>query len=160
MAKVLGYRVAAIDNRDLGLKHANQLPEKLRPDAILEIDGSSASEKLLSFTNGIGLDAAVVCTDSVPATDWILHRLRIRGTCVVLGLPEEGFHFDAFNIVFRELVIRGTLHSNMKEVQRMLETVAKHNILSHVTVMELDEAEAVPEKVAAHELNGRLVVKL
>ncbi len=160
MAKALGYRVAAIDNSDFGLELANKLPESLRPDIAVGIDSAEATEKLSSFTDGIGLDAAIVCTDSVSANDWTLHRLRIRGTCVVLGLPVEGFHFDAFNIVFRELVIRGSLHSGIKEVEKMLEIVAKHKILSHVTVIQLEEAETVPEKVAARAFEGRLVIKM
>ncbi|KAK7415938.1 hypothetical protein QQX98_005511 [Neonectria punicea] len=138
-AKALGYRVAAIDKFESGLKLATQVPAALRPDIVVGFDDPEASKKISDFTGGIDLAAAVVCTDDVPASDWTLHRLQPRGTCVVLGLPERGFTFDAFNLVFREIVVKGSLHSGIDEVTKMLDAVARHDIISHVTLLPLEQ---------------------
>lgn len=159
-AKALGYRVIASDNCDAGLKLALGVPDHLRPDLIVNSSDEDAVQKISDFTNGEGLHGAVVCTDNVSATDWALHRLQPRGTCVVLGLPDEGFKFDAFNLVFREINVKGSLHCGVDEVKKMVDAVAEHGIVSHLTILPLEEGEDIPERVAARAFTGRLVVKI
>lgn len=159
-AKALGYRVVAIDNREVGLKLAANIKSHLKPDLIIGFDSPDAASRIATFTGGIGLHGAVVCTDDVPASDWALHRLQPRGTCVMLGLPEQGFRFDAFNLVFREIVVKGSLHCSVDEVKYMLKDVVENGILSHLTILSLEEGEDIPERAAAHSYEGRLVVKL
>jgi propanol-preferring alcohol dehydrogenase len=159
-AKAMGYRVAAVDNRDVGLKLATEVPDHLRPDLTVSSNSSDAVQQISNFTNGVGLNAAVVCTDDVTASDWALHRLQPRGTCVVLGLPEKGFTFDAFNLVFREIIVKGSLHCGVDEVKKMVGAVAEHGIVSHLTLLPLEEGEDIPEKAAAHAFTGRLVVTI
>ena len=156
-AKALGYRVVAIHYRDIKSK-LESVQKALRHDLFVSSESPDAVDQLSKFTDGIGLDAAIVCTDSVPTNDWILHRLHPRGTCVVLGLPAEGFHFDAFNLVFREIVIKGSLHASIEDMKQMLEVVSKHNITSPVDEVPFEEAEGLPARVHAREFSGKPVV--
>lgn len=158
-AKALGLRVVAIDQRPEGLKLAQDVPAHLRPDLVLNIDEPATIQEISDFTGGIGLDGAVVCTDDVPASDWTLHRLQPRSVCVMLGLPDGGFKFDAFNLVFREIVVKGSLHCSVEEVKRMVDLVAECGVTSHLTTISLDEGEDIPERAAAHSFSGRLVVQ-
>lgn len=105
--KALGNRVVVVHHKDVTSKLAD-VREGLRPDLSVDYKKPEAIKQISDFTDGILLDAAVVCTDNIPANDWILHQLHPRGTCVVLGLPEQGFNFDAFNLVFREIVVKGS----------------------------------------------------
>jgi propanol-preferring alcohol dehydrogenase len=139
-AKALGYRVVAVHHRDASSK-MGEIPKDLKPDLIIDYTKPDAVNQIAEFTDGILLDAAVVCTDNIPANDWILHQLHPRGTCVVLGLPEKGFTFDAFNLVFREIVVKGSLHSSIDTMRNMLEVVTKYNIRSNISLVPLDEAE-------------------
>ncbi|CAI7563966.1 unnamed protein product [Penicillium bialowiezense] len=159
-AKARGLRVVAIDNRDVGLKLASEVPVHLRPDLTINLNSHDAVQKISEFTSGIGLNGAVVCTDDVSASDWALHRLQPRGVCVVLGLPESGFRFDAFNLVFREIIVRGSLHCPIEEAKKMIEAVVENGITSHLTVLPLEEGEDIPERAAAHSFTGRLVIKI
>ncbi|KAJ5941540.1 Polyketide synthase enoylreductase [Penicillium verrucosum] len=159
-AKSQGLRVVAIDNRDIGLKLASEVPAHLRPDQVIDYNSKDAIQKISEFTDGIGLNGAVVCTDDVPASDWALHRLQPRGVCIALGLPESGFKFDAFNLVFREIIIKGSLHCPVEEVKVMMKAVSANGVVSHLTVLPLEEAEDIPDRAAAHSFAGRLVVKL
>jgi propanol-preferring alcohol dehydrogenase len=159
-AKSRGLRVVAIDNRDVGLKLASEVPAHLRPDQVINFNSHDAIQKIFEFTDGIGLNGAVVCTDDVPASDWALHRLQPRGVCVVLGLPESGFKFDAFNLVFRELIVKGSLHCPVDEVKAMIKAVSANGVVSHLTVLPLEKAEDIPDRAAAHSFTGRLVITL
>lgn len=156
-AKALGYRVVAIGSRDKA-SNLDIIPDGLGPDLYVNRKKPDASEQLASFSGGRGLRSAVVSTDDVEGNDWILHQLQPRATCVVLGLPDKGFTFDAFNMVFREIVVKGSLHSSVKDMERMLEVVAEHGIQSDITKVPMNEAESLPEKIHARELAGRAVV--
>ncbi len=159
-AKALGYRVIAISSRDLTPQLESDVPKALWPDLTLSSKDPSSSQQILDFTSGIGLHAAVVCTDNLDENDWILHRLRPRGTSVVLGLPGEGFRFDAINLTFHEIVVKGALHASVEDMERMFEIVAEFGIRSQVTVVELEEAENLPQRSAKHDYKGKLVVKI
>lgn len=159
-AKALGLRVAAIDGSDVGTRMATELPQNLRPDIVARLDAADTIARLEEFSDGMGIDAVITCTDDVSATDWALHRLRYGGVGVVLGLPNDGFKLDPFNIVFRQLVIRGSLHSSVEEVRKMIEVVAREGIRSTITQLPLEEGEAIPERIAAREFRGRLVVTM
>jgi D-arabinose 1-dehydrogenase-like Zn-dependent alcohol dehydrogenase len=130
----------------------------LRPDLIVDHNDPQATGKLAEMTNGIGCDAAIVCTDHVPAADWALKIVRPRGTVMLLGLPDDGYKFDSFSLVFREIVVKGSLHSIRDEVEAMMKVVDEHKILSHLTELSIDSAEALPERVSRHDFEGRLVV--
>lgn len=139
---------------------AAKLPDHLSPDIVARLDDPDTIKKLDELSDGLGVDAVLTCTDDVPATDWALHRLRYGGVGVVLGLPNDGFKFDPFNIVFRELVIRGSLHSSVEEVKNMIEVVAREGICSTITQLPLEQGETIPERIAAREFEGRLVVTI
>jgi D-arabinose 1-dehydrogenase-like Zn-dependent alcohol dehydrogenase len=156
-AKAVGLRVVAVHHRNVRSKN-DALPVELKADFFVDSSLPEAVQQISEFTNGIGLDAAVVCTDSVDITDWITHRLHPRGVCVPLGLPEAGFHFDAFNMIFREIAIKGSLHSSVEDMEEMMEVVAKNNIRSQVSLVQLEEAETLPARVHAHKFSGKAVV--
>ncbi|GIJ81502.1 hypothetical protein Asppvi_000001 [Aspergillus pseudoviridinutans] len=159
-AKARGLRVVAIDNRDIGLKLACDVPAHLTPDLVVNINSRSAIKEIDAFTDSIGLQGTVVCTDDVAASDWSLHRLQPQGACVVLGLPESGFQFDAFNLVFREIIVKGSLHCSVNEVKNMIKAVSENGIVSHLTLLPLEGGEDIPERAAAHSFTGRLVIQV
>ncbi|RSL57621.1 hypothetical protein CEP54_008224 [Fusarium duplospermum] len=159
-AKALGYQVVAVDNRDIGLRLASEVPSHLKPDAIVKFGDEDVAKQISDLTRDIGLPGAAVCTDDVEASDWALHQLRPRGVCVVLGLPEQGYKFDAFSLVFREIVVKGSIFTSADEARKMLEVVGREGVRSHLTVLKLEEGEAIYDKVAAHDFDGRLVVTI
>jgi D-arabinose 1-dehydrogenase-like Zn-dependent alcohol dehydrogenase len=157
LAKALGYRVVAIGSRDTAT-NLTSIPDGLGPDLYVNRKRPEAAKQILDFTDGCGLSSAVVSTDDVHVNDWILHQLQPRATAVVLGLPEAGFTFDAFNLVFREIVVKGSLHSSVKEMEQMLGIVAEHKILSDISPLPMAEAEDLPERIHKREFSGRVVV--
>lgn len=79
---------------------------------------------------------------------------------VVLGLPNDGFEFDPFNIVFRELIIGGSLHSSVQEVEKMVHVMAQQGIRNKINKVPLQQGASIPERIAASEFQGRVVVAL
>ncbi|CAG8890296.1 unnamed protein product [Penicillium egyptiacum] len=159
-AAALGHPVVAIDNRAEGLQVAQEVPEHLRPGGVIDYNAPEATREVISFAGGGGLAGILVCTDSIEATEWSLKVLRPHGVCVPFGLPEEGFKFSAFDIVFKTLVIRGSLLANQRLVSDMMQLVADKGVQSHVQTMSLEEGTNLPDRYMNPHLKGRLVVTM
>ena len=60
---------------------------------------------------------------------------RLRSTLIVVGLPspelEEPLDFNASDLIFSELTIKGSLVANKELLDEMLEFVAKHDVHLH-----------------------------
>jgi D-arabinose 1-dehydrogenase-like Zn-dependent alcohol dehydrogenase len=86
--------------------------------------------------------------------------LRVHGRCVVMGLPTTPLQFDAFDLVFKELNIVGSLVATFQEARKMTEIVEDFGIESHVKLLSMDKA---PDSAALYmepHLEGRLVIKM
>jgi D-arabinose 1-dehydrogenase-like Zn-dependent alcohol dehydrogenase len=96
----------------------------------------------------------------VEANEWSLKILRPRGVSVVLGLPVDGFHFNAFDLVFKELKVRGSLVANKEQVDDMMSLVAKHGVESYITTVPFEKVSQLPELYTNKQLKGRLVLTM
>ncbi|PYI02737.1 GroES-like protein [Aspergillus sclerotiicarbonarius CBS 121057] len=160
LAAGLGYSTVAIDNRPEGLQLARDIPEHLRPRKVVDYNADEAAKEVVDFAGGGGLAGVLVCTDSVQATEWSLKLLRTHGVCVPLGLPTEGFKFSAFDIVFKELTIKGGLVANQRLVSDMMKLVADKGVRSHVQTIKLEEGMDLPDRYMNPHLKGRLLVTM
>ncbi|SPO00094.1 related to ADH2 - Alcohol dehydrogenase II [Cephalotrichum gorgonifer] len=161
-AKAMGYRVVAIDNRPAGRQLAREMENsELLPDLVVDSTASdNATAGIYDFTNGEGLAAVVVCTDSLAANAWALTLLRIQGVMVALGLPPDKWQFDSGIMVFKELVIRGSYVADTESTERMMELVDKHNVRSQLTVVPFDKIPEIVDLYKEASFKGRLIVQI
>lgn len=162
-AKSQGYRTIAIDSRESSRNLARGIKnDRLRPELVLDsTDQKSAAEAIFQATNGEGLAAVIVCTDSIEANAWALTLLRIGGSLGVLGIPPDGpWKFDSALMAFRELTIRGSYVASRASTERMLETVVKHGVESDLTVVGFGDIPRLLEMYQSSSFKGRLVVKM
>jgi D-arabinose 1-dehydrogenase-like Zn-dependent alcohol dehydrogenase len=99
-------------------------------------------------------------SDHVPANEWSLKLLRIHGQCVVLGLPTTPLQFDAFELVFKELNIVGSLVATVEEAREMMKIVEDFGVESYVNVLSMDKAPDLAALYMDPHLKGRLVIKM
>ncbi|RAK77242.1 GroES-like protein [Aspergillus fijiensis CBS 313.89] len=154
----LGHPTVAIDNRPEGRQLASELPTHLRPGKVMDYNSLKATKEVVEFAGGGGLAAVLVCTDSVDATEWSHKLLRPHGVCVPLGLPVEGFRISACDMIFKELIVRGSLFANQRLLSDMMNFVAEKGVRSHVQTVKLEEAMDFPDRYMDPYLKGRLVV--
>lgn len=157
-AKALGHVVVAMDNRVQGRALATQMP--LKADMVVDPSEPDVIDKIKGFVGREGLAGILICTDNVEATDWSLNTLRPHGVAVPLGLPPSGFHFDAFTMVFKELVLKGSLVASHDQVEDMLKLVAEHGIRSHVNIITMEEVPNVTDMYMSPDLKGRIVMQI
>jgi D-arabinose 1-dehydrogenase-like Zn-dependent alcohol dehydrogenase len=156
--KALGHPTVAIDRRPEGLELAVQTP--LQADLIIDSSSATACEEIKKWADNEGLAAVIVCTDDVSANEWSLKLLRVHGTCIVLGLPTQPLQFGAFDLVFKELNIIGSLVATVEEARDMMKVVEEFGIRSHVNVLSMDQAPDLAALYMDQHLKGRLVVKI
>lgn len=161
-AKALGFKVVAIDSRLAGRQLAKETDNiQLHPELVVDSsDPEAATREIFDFTQGEGVAATIVCTDSIAANTWALGLLRIGGVLGLLGLPPKPWQFDPELMVFRELTIKGSYVAGKEAAERMMEVVDKFGVKSHLTSIGFDE---IPNIVSMYEdkaFKGRLVVRL
>jgi D-arabinose 1-dehydrogenase-like Zn-dependent alcohol dehydrogenase len=160
-SKALGYRTIAVDSRSEGRQLASEVSNlDLVPDLVIDSTSPDASAKIFEYTEGEGIAAAVVCTDSLAANEWALTLLRIGGTLILLGLPPEKWRFDAGLIVFRELVLRGSYVASRESTERMVAVVERSRVASHLTVIPFADVPRVADAYQDKAFRGRLVVQI
>ncbi|KAI0016437.1 alcohol dehydrogenase GroES-like domain-containing protein [Xylariomycetidae sp. FL0641] len=160
-AKGMGFRTVAVDNRPEGRQLATEVPsDDLQPDLVIDSTATDATDRILEFTHGEGLAAAVVCTDSLEVNAWALSLLRIGGTLLLLGLPPERWQFDSEIIVFKELVIKGSYVASRQSTERMMQVVDRSKVRSHLTVLPFDDIANIVGLYHDRSFRGRLVVQI
>lgn len=160
-AAAMGYRTIAVDSRPAGRQLAAEMTNnKLRPALVVDSGAKNATSQILEFTNGEGLAAVVVCTDSLEANNWALTLLRTGGVMGVLGLPADKWRFDSSVIVFKELTIRGSYVASRDSTERMMKTVGQAGIRSHTTLVPFDQIPGIVEAYEDSAFKGRLVVQI
>lgn len=157
-AKALGHAVVAIDNRPEGRQLATEF--SLHADLVLDTAAPDIVNKIKSWSGNGGLAAVIVCTDDVEITKWSLGILRPHGVAVPLGLPPSGFKFDAFTMVFSELVLKGSLVSTRDQAEEMMKVVANHGVESHLNIVGMDAAPNLIDMYLNPHLKGRIVMKI
>ena len=86
----------------------------------------------------------IVCT--VPANldlDKYFKLLRLHGTFVIIGVPEQPLTFDPFSLIVNERVLAGSRIGSLEATQEMMDYCAAHGIGAQVEVItasQLDEA--------------------
>ena len=160
-AAAMGFRTIAVDSRPAGRQLAGEMAnEGLRPALIVDSGARDATAQVMDLTDGEGVAAAVVCTDSLEANNWALTLLRTGGVMGVLGLPAEDWRFDPGVIVFKELTIRGSYVAGRDSTERMMKTVGEADIRSRVTLLPFDGIPGIVEAYQDSAFKGRLVVQV
>jgi D-arabinose 1-dehydrogenase-like Zn-dependent alcohol dehydrogenase len=132
----------------------------LKADLVINFNDKDAAERIRKWAGKGGLPAIVICTDDVPVTIWSTKALRTKGVVVNIGLPTEPITFDAFDVVFQEKIIKGSLVATKPQIIEMLKVIDKEGIRSHITTVSLDQAPELPDLYMDPHLKGRLVMKI
>ena len=132
----------------------------MKADLVVSPDDEGVLDKIKEWAGKGGLAATIVCCDDVPVAEWSLKLLRPFGKTVPLGLPPDGFKCNAFDLVFQNLTVVGSVVGTKAGLEKVLETVAKHNIRSHVTAFPIERVVDFCDLYAEGHVKGRMVMKI
>lgn len=163
-AKALGFKVVALDNRQVALDLLDELPSALRPEKKMLLgDSTDATIKALSssfYDTNPGVDKVVICTEQRDLPRIAQQFTRKGGIICDVGLPADGpLEVDAFALNFKEQTIRGRLICTPKECQDMVNLHAQHKCKTHIEkTYPIEEIEQVFKHYESKDLQGRICV--
>jgi uncharacterized zinc-type alcohol dehydrogenase-like protein len=114
-----------------------------------------------TFTKLAGTFDLIICTVSAEI-DWnaYLGLLKVDGSFVVVGAPENPIPVHAFSIIPGRKSISGSMIGSIKETQEMLDFCGEHNIVSEIEKINIQQVNEAYERVLKSDVRYRFVIDI
>lgn len=89
-----------------------------------------------------------------------LNCLKRDGNFVIVGIPEKAMEVEAFSLVMGRRSIAGSLIGGIKETQEMLDFCEKHDIVSDVEMIPIQDINKAYERMIKSDVKYRFVIDL
>ena len=99
--------------------------------------------------------------NTVPAAnDWnqYIGLLAADGALVMVGVPDEPVSIAGFPLIARRRSVAGSLIGGIAETQEMLDFCGKHNIVSDIEVIPIQQVNEAYERVVKGDVRYRFVI--
>ncbi|KAG8528849.1 uncharacterized protein KY384_006538 [Bacidia gigantensis] len=155
-AKALGLKVVGIDAKDLALELARECGADVVVDA--RKGTKEVVEAVKGVTGGEGVEVAINVSGADEAAALSCAMTRVHGTVIQLAQPTE-VKIPYPELIFRDIRIKGSLISTKQEAERMLQTVADHNVKVQTNFFfGLEEVPKLVDFVHAGKMAGKGIV--
>ncbi len=127
----------------------------------LGADHYYATSDAETFKTLAGTFDLILCTVSAEI-DWnaYLGLLKVDGSLVLLGIPENAVPVHAFSLVPGRKSLSGSMIGSIKETQEMLDFCGKHNIVSEIELIRMDQVNEAYERVIKSDVRYRFVIDM
>lgn len=150
IAKAMGAHVTMISHS--ASKQADA--ERLGADDFLFSKEEDAFKK-----NAKRFDFILDTVSAVHDYNAYLGMLNRGGTMVLVGLPEPS-PISAGSLIHRRRQLAGSLIGGIKETQEMLDFCAKHNVLSDIELIPIDQINTAYERMLKSDVRYRFVIDI
>jgi propanol-preferring alcohol dehydrogenase len=154
-AKAMGFNVVAVDVAADKLA----LATALGADAVVNASEADAVEKVRKITDG-GAHGIVVTAPSRPAFAQAIGMVRRKGTVSLIGLPAGDFPTPIFDVVLKRITIRGSIVGTRRDLEEALAFAAAGKVRARFTTEPLENINDVFRRLAAGEIEGRIVLAI
>ncbi len=90
----------------------------------------------------------------------LLALLKSDATMVLVGVSPTSAQFDAHGLIIGRKSISGSLIGGLKETQEMLDFCAKHDIVSEIEMISIQDVNAAYERVVKSDVRYRFVINM
>ena len=120
-----------------------------------------ATSDASTFDKLAGAFDLIICTVSAEI-DWnaYLGLLKVNGTMVLLGIPEKAIPVHAFSLVPGRRSLAGSMIGSIKETQEMLDFCGKHDIVSEIEKIGIEQVNEAFERVLKSDVRYRFVIDM
>ncbi|TDR39316.1 putative zinc-type alcohol dehydrogenase-like protein [Tahibacter aquaticus] len=114
-----------------------------------------------TFATLAGSFDLIVCTVSA-SIDWnaYLSLLKVDGTFVVVGAPEQPVPVHAFAVIPHRRSLAGSMIGSIKETQEMIDFCAEHNIVADIETIGVEQINAAYQRVLSSDVRYRFVIDM
>lgn len=89
-----------------------------------------------------------------------LALVKLDGTLVLVGLPDQELGLDAFRIVFPRRILTGSAIGGIAETQEMLDFCAQHAITADIELIRMDQINEAYERLLKSDVRYRFVIDM
>jgi uncharacterized zinc-type alcohol dehydrogenase-like protein len=144
--------------------HVTVLSQSLSKEADgkrLGADAYFATSDPQTFEKLAGTFDLIINTVSAPL-DWnaYLSLLKVDGTMVVVGIPDQPIPLNAFALVRGRRRLAGSMIGSIAETQEMLDFSGEHNIVSDIETIDMADVNAAYERVITSDVRYRFVIDI
>jgi len=153
-AKAMGLHVAAVDVSDMKTDLALKLGADLAINAATE-DPVKRIKKEIGGAHGV-----LVTAVSRPAFAQALGMTRRRGTVALVGLPPGDFPVSIFDMVLNRITVRGSIVGTRLDLEEALQFAGEGKVASHYSWDDLDNVNAIFDRMREGAIEGRVVMRI
>jgi propanol-preferring alcohol dehydrogenase len=153
-ARAMGMNVVAVDVAEDKLALARKLGAEVAINAA-ELDPGAEVTRQLG-----GVHGALVTAVSPRAFAQATAMLRRHGTMSLVGLPPGDFPLPIFETVLKRLTIRGSIVGTRLDLEEALAFAARGEVASTFAWDELDNVNAVFDRMRQGTIDGRVVLRM
>jgi propanol-preferring alcohol dehydrogenase len=123
-AKALGARVVVLDP----IEERRHFALKLGADLALDPTSADAPSKILAFTQGAGLSAAIDCSGNAAAQNMALDSVRPLGSVAFVGEARETTIRPSEQLIRKQIRLIGSWYFNIAEYPEITRLLMAQNI--------------------------------
>jgi propanol-preferring alcohol dehydrogenase len=153
-AKAMGMHVAAVDVTDEKLSLAHTLGAEVTINAVYQ-NPVARIQHLVGGAHG-----AIITAAAPQAFQYATGMLRRGGTCILLGLPAGDFPVPIFDMVVKNLTLRGSIIGTRRDLQEALQFVAEGKIRATTEVYQFNDINSVFERLEHNAITGSAVLQI
>jgi len=92
--------------------------------------------------------------------DRYLSLLRLDGTMVNVGIPDDADSFHAFSLAGMRRSMAGSKIGGIRETQEMLDFCAEHGLGAEIETISVDQVDEAWDRVVASDVRYRFVIDI
>ena len=115
-----------------------------------------------TFSKLAGTFDLIICTVGA-SIDWnqYINLLKVDGSMVIVGIPDGAVPpISAFGLVSARRSLSGSMIGSIKETQEMLDFCGKHNIVSDIEIIRIQDINEAFERVVKSDVRYRFVIDM
>ncbi|MEO0681793.1 MAG: zinc-dependent alcohol dehydrogenase [Pseudomonadota bacterium] len=153
-ARAMGFRVAAVDVAEDKLALARRLGAEVTLNAA-EIDPAAELQTQLGGVHGV-----LVTAVGTQAFAQAVGMVRRGGFLSLVGLPPGTFALPIFEIVLKRITVRGSIVGTRNDLAEALDFAADGRVAAQFAWDELDNVNAIFERMKQGRIEGRVVMRI
>ncbi|RFU77471.1 hypothetical protein TARUN_4774 [Trichoderma arundinaceum] len=139
-----------------------QLSLDLKATTFVDFETEDVIKRVMELTNGKGADAAIVVPAATEAFDQALEYLKFTGTLICTGITRRDYRLpmSPTELGHKGLVIKGCHVGTEKQMNELLASAARKEVVPKVEVFEFSETGQLFERIKNGKVVGRFVVRV
>ncbi|MEO1018223.1 MAG: alcohol dehydrogenase AdhP [Pseudomonadota bacterium] len=152
-AKAMGFHVIGVDIAEDKL----QLAKESGADQTFN---SATTDVAAELSKSGGVEGVLVTAVSRSAFSQAVGMLARGGTMSLVGLPPGNFELSIFELVLMRKTVRGSIVGTRNDLSEALQFAAEGKVTPHYALDQLDNINAIFDRMEKGQIDGRIVMQI